>query len=165
MTRRPWKTHPARRELHALYKETDALLAPYSCPASGDCCHFARTGREPYPHAIELAELLHAARAANVVRAKRSLPIARSAARAPMADDERRCPLLGDDGRCRVYASRPFGCRSFFCDRVDGPGKVPRDELAAIGRRIADLSARAFPLDPGPRALTRAIIGGSHDLG
>ena len=136
-----WKKHAARRELLALYQEVDALLAPISCPGSTDCCHFARTGREPYPHAVELAEVAHAVRALGHV--PRALPL------------EGRCPLLSAEGRCRVYASRPFGCRTYFCDRASE--RVPRDEVREIGRRIADLSARAFPEDPGPRALTKAL--------
>jgi Fe-S-cluster containining protein len=143
-----WKHHPARAELLALYKEVDELLAPFSCPASGECCHFARTGREPYPHAVELEELTHAAKATSALAKKRRLSV---------VEEDRTCALLGDDGRCRVYASRPFGCRTFFCERVEGPHKEPRDELQAIGRRIADLSARAFPRDPGPRPLSRVL--------
>ncbi len=146
---RVWKHHPARAELLALYKEVDALIAPFSCPASGDCCHFARTGREPYPHAVELEEVLDAAKATNMLVPKRLKVIAQ--------DAERTCALLGEDGRCRIYASRPFGCRTYFCERVEGPRKWPRDEVQAIGRRIANLSARAFPRDPGPRAITKAI--------
>ncbi len=142
-----WKQHPARTELLALYEEVDALLSPFSCPSSGDCCHFARTGREPYPHAVELAEVEHAAQSVKVNRPKRLR----------IVDDERTCPLLGDDKRCRIYASRPFGCRTYFCNRMDGPGRLPRDRLQEIGRRIADLSTRTFPRDPGPRALTKAL--------
>ena len=136
----PWKKNPARAELLAVYEEVDALLAPYSCPASTDCCHFGRTGREPYVHAVELAEVELAVASRPL---KRALPIA--------AESERRCPMLGDDGRCRVYASRPFGCRTYFCEKVEGPRKLPRERIGQLARRIADLSARAFPRDPGPR--------------
>ena len=137
-----WKKHPARVALLALYAEVDALLAPISCPGSTDCCHFARTGREPYPHAVELAEVEYATGAIG------RPPAGRLAV-------ERRCPLLGGDGRCRIYASRPFGCRTYFCERATG--EVPRDQVRELGRRIADLSARTFPRDPGPRALTKAL--------
>ena len=59
-----------------------------------------------------------------------------------------------DDGRCVVYASRPFGCRTFFCDRAEGPAgerAAPRAEIGRIARDIAALSARFAPADPGPR--------------
>jgi Fe-S-cluster containining protein len=142
----------ARAELLALYAEADRLLADHSCPASSDCCHFGAAGREPYPTAIELAELERAMREASVAvprgAGKRTLPVAREALV---------CPMLGRDGRCRVYAARPFGCRTFFCERASGPGKLPRAELQRISRDIADLSARYDPDDPRARPLTRAL--------
>lgn len=141
-----WKVEPARRELLRLYEETDRVMSHLSCDASTDCCHFARTGREPYPTAVELAELAHALAVAPIAGSKkRALPQA-----------ERRCPLLSAEGRCSVYASRPFGCRTFFCDRAQG-GKAPRAALRELAHRIADLSARRFPKDPGPRPLSRAL--------
>ena len=144
-----WKAEPARRELLALYAEVDRLLAGYSCVASADCCHFARTGREPYPTAVELAELAHAVAASPPPRSKKRV----------LPQIDRRCALLSPEGKCRVYAARPFGCRTFFCERVEGPddGRLPRAALQALGRRIADLSARAFPRDPGPRPLSRVL--------
>jgi Fe-S-cluster containining protein len=143
----------ARGQLLALYAETDELLSGFSCPASSECCHFGQAGREPYPTAVELAELERAMRAANVtVRprggGRRALPIAR---------EDVVCPMLGADGRCRVYAARPFGCRTFFCERVSGPGKLPRSDVQRISRAIADLSARFDPRDPRARPLTRAL--------
>ncbi len=152
-----------RAELLAFYAETDRLLAPLglSCACStatpadapeAPCCHFAVTGREPYPTAVELEEVRHAVRAAGVTaRDRRRLPLA----------DQRPCPLLSDTGRCRIYAARPFGCRTFFCDQAAGPlgqkARLPRAALAAIGRRIADLSTRFAPRDPHPRPLVRAL--------
>jgi Fe-S-cluster containining protein len=144
----PFRNDPARAELRALYDEVDRLLSHLSCDASADCCHFARTGREPYPTAVEIAELDLALAGAPIAKKRRL----------ELAGDERRCPVLGDDGRCRAYASRPFGCRTFFCERIRG-GKVPRDDVQRIGRRIADLSARFAPRDPGPRPLSRVLAG------
>jgi Fe-S-cluster containining protein len=148
-----------REELLALYAEADALLDGFSCDASTDCCRFARTGREPYPTAVELAEVQRAVRASGITlqTARRPTRGPQGGRALPMLDEDRTCPLLDAQGRCRIYASRPFGCRTFYCDRASGPGKVPRAELQAIGRRIADLSHRAFPRDPHPRPLTRAL--------
>jgi len=131
-------------ELRALYGEIDALEAHRSCPASTDCCRFGVTGREPYPTAIELHALERAVKARGGVPKRRTLPLA----------SERRCSFLGDDGRCIVYAARPFGCRTFFCDRAEGE-PVPRDEIARVSHAIQDLSARFNPRDPGPRPLSR----------
>jgi Fe-S-cluster containining protein len=110
------------------------------------------TGREPYPTAVELEEVHYAMRARSVTpRDPRVLPLA----------DARPCPLLSETGQCRIYASRPFGCRTFFCDGAEAPlgekAKLPREALNALGRRIADLSARFAPHDPHPRPLVRAL--------
>jgi Fe-S-cluster containining protein len=152
-------TTTTRDELLAIYAEVDALLAPYACAASGECCDFANTGREPYPTAVELEEVKRAMRAASVsVARKRRLPVAGDAARV--------CPLLSHDGRCRIYASRPFGCRTFFCERITPEGsKLPRKELQGLSRRIAELAARfardeerrGVACDPRPRPLTNAL--------
>jgi uncharacterized protein len=159
-----WSTSAERAELLALYAEADRLVGGWTCACASEtpadapearCCHFAVTGREPYPTAIELEEVRHAMRASAVAaRDPRALPLA----------DARPCPLLSDRGRCRIYASRPFGCRTFFCDGAEAPlgakPRLPRDELRALGRRIADLSARFDPRDPHPRPLVRALRPG-----
>lgn len=132
--------------LRAIYREADALLDGWSCDLSGDCCHFERTGREPYLWPNEWA-LLEKAVASRGMR-KGALPVL----------GERRCPLLGPDLRCTVYEDRPFGCRTFFCDRGFGPEKrPPRKELAELGREIATLAQRADASCDGPRPLSRLL--------
>jgi hypothetical protein len=156
-----WHRSPERGKLLALYGEADALLDGQTCacsqggvlvPQEAPCCHFALIGREPHPTAVELEEVRHAMRGASVTPVR--------PARLPLAD-LRSCPLLSVDGRCRIYASRPFGCRTFFCDNAAGPfgeqRKPPRTLLLDIGRRIADLSASFAPHDPHPRPLLRAL--------
>ena len=136
--------------LRALYAEADGYLEGWTCAASADCCHFARTGREPYLWPNEWALLEQAMRARGVPRG--SLPVL----------DERRCPLLSRDGRCTVYADRPFGCRTFFCARGEGPTrKHPRAELADVGKRVAALARDADPGCDGPRQLSRLLEGRS----
>ncbi len=162
----PWPRSPERAELLALYAEADGLLDGWTChcsaseasdPADVPCCHFAVTGREPYPTSVELEEVRHAMKAAGIQ--------ARDPRRLPRVD-LKPCPLLGRDGRCRIYASRPFGCRTFFCEGAAAPfgarARVPRDALMALGRRIADLSGRFSPRDPHPRPLVRALVGQSR---
>lgn len=141
----------ALEALRAVYAEVDALTQGLTCDASTDCCRFGVTGREPYPTALELALLERAVRARGGLPRRRTLPLA----------GERRCDLLSDEGRCLVYAARPFGCRTFFCERARGPaGERPRDldraAVAELARRVAELSARAFPREGGPRPLSRA---------
>jgi uncharacterized protein len=138
-------------ELRGLYRRIDTELDGFGCDASTDCCRFGVTGREPYPTAIELAELERAVRARGGLPKRRSLPVV----------TERRCTLLGDDGRCLVYAARPYGCRTFFCERARGPAGepavMPRGAVREIATDIASLSARFAPADPGARPLSRAM--------
>ncbi len=143
--------------LRAIYAEVDALLEGWTCDASTDCCRFGVTGREPYPTAVEVTELERAVRARGGLPKRRVLPTV-----GPRGEDERRCALLSDEGKCLVYASRPFGCRTFFCDRASGPageasrvGRGPlKTEITRLGRAVADLAARVSPGDHGPRPLS-----------
>jgi Fe-S-cluster containining protein len=151
------KRTSALEKLRSVYAEVDALLAGWTCEASTECCRFGITGREPYPTSVEIAELERAVRARGGLPKRRSLPLVGTGAR---GDDERRCTLLSDEGKCLVYASRPFGCRTFFCDRASGPAgeparAAPRTEIAQLGRAIADLAAVFDPADPGPRPLSK----------
>ena len=126
---------PDAGALLALYAEVDELLAGWTCACSrsgvgetpeAQCCHFGVTGREPYPTAVELEEVRHAMRAAGVTP-RRPAQAAHGRAAA--------CPLLSPEGRCRIYASRPFGCRTFFCEHAEAPygarAKLPRDAINA----------------------------------
>jgi len=145
--------------LRAVYAEVDRLLDGWTCDSSTDCCRFGVTGREPYPTAIEVAELERAVRSRGGLPKRRSLPTVTD-----RGEDERRCSLLSDEGKCLVYASRPFGCRTFFCERAKSGGgegwrSGPKVEIARLGRTVADLSARFEPRDPGPRPLSRATEG------
>lgn len=151
MTALPWKSSPERRRLLAIYAETDALLAPFSCDASTECCQFGVTGREPYPTAVELAEIEFAIAS---IGGRRAIERSRTL---PVVDTARRCPLLSGEGRCRIYASRPFGCRTFFCDRATGPGKIPRQAIQQRSGEIATLSAQYAPRNPHARPLTHAL--------
>jgi Fe-S-cluster containining protein len=154
----PFRNHPARAELRKLYDKTDALLAHLSCDSSAECCHFGITGREPYPTAVELAELDLALASAGLklgLRAPAPNPGGKKQRRLEVVGD-RRCPILGDDGRCRAYPARPFGCRTFHCGRARGGG-ANRAEIKHISQAIADLSARFAPRDPGPRPLLAAL--------
>ena len=143
-------------ELRRLYERVDEALVGWGCDASTECCRFGVTGREPYPTAVEVAELERAVRARGGLPKRRALPLA-----SKDGSDERRCALLGEDNRCLVYASRPFGCRTFFCERARGPvgeragSDLPRETIAEVARDIATLSARFAPAAPGPRPLSR----------
>jgi hypothetical protein len=156
-----WRDHPARAELRKLFDEADAHVAGCTCacssaskPEDSRCCQFGVTGREPYPTPVELCEVDHALRGRGIP-ARRS---PRAKTKLPLVDDAGSCPLLSSEGRCTIYESRPFGCRTFFCQGHEPPRKT-RDAIQAIGRRVSDLAAHFFPRDPLPRPFTRALEG------
>lgn len=149
---RRWQDDPARAALLAVYDEADRAVSTFSCDASTECCRFGITGREPYVTAVELEELRYALAVAGVGRRRVHLPVAGDPA-------ERPCPLLDPHGRCTVYRARPLGCRTFFCARARGDGRLPRDLLQRLASRIADIASRAFPGEPPSRPLVRALAG------
>jgi|GEM_PF-387746 len=160
-------------ELRVIYTEVDAFTSGWTCDASTECCRFGVTGREPYPTPVELALVDEALARRGPLPKRRALPVLASVSTSGLGttkpkdatrggQGERRCPLLSEEGRCYVYDARPFGCRTFFCSRARGPAgeslrALGSKSFAPWGRAIADLSARGWPLDSGPRALTRAL--------
>lgn len=157
-------------ELAAIQAEVDARFAGWTCDASTTCCRFGLTGREPYVTAVELLAVRRA-----VARSGRKLDLgagrggdpSRSGATSrsrgrrvlPVAEevDERRCPLLGADDRCTIYASRPFGCRTFFCDRAIAGDPVTQRDINAFVARIRAVAAKLGPGADEGRPLVRAL--------
>lgn len=107
-------------EVRAIYAELARRPLERDCIGRADCCRFRLTGRTPF---LTRGEALLAALA---VRAsgRRKLPPAPTGA----------CPLLGTDGRCSIYESRPFGCRTHFCDAAGGP--APRALVRDLIQRL-----------------------------
>jgi Fe-S-cluster containining protein len=126
------ETAALEAELEELYRDTDALFAGWSCPASTDCCHFERTRREPYVTSIELLAMRRAV--------ARGVAIQRGSKALPMADG--RCRMLTRDGKCSIYAARPFGCRTFFCDRADEGSRVKQNAINDLVRRLKGIAER-----------------------
>ena len=56
-------------------------------------------------------------------------------------------------GRCLIYADRPFGCHTHFCDAAGGP--YARKEVLDLIRRLEDLDVRLK--GDGPRKLFAAV--------
>lgn len=158
-------------ELEAVYQETEDTFLGWTCPASTECCRFGITGREPYVTSIELAGIRRAIAARGGPRALQALvraepPRAKEPAAlavapperralAPLA--ERRCPMLTDAGRCAIYASRPLGCRTYFCDRASAAAPVRHHEVTRLVRKVQDIAARHEPGGDLGRPLTRAL--------
>ncbi len=160
--------------LFAIYADAAALLDGFTCPASTECCRFGITGREPYVTSIEIAAVKRELARIGGARAFRgAAPLAASTEdakpdkkrRLAMAADERTCPLLNEEGRCAVYAARPLGCRTFFCERASSPHRerstrgraLPQRELNDLVQRIRAIAAKHAPGGDLGRALTRAL--------
>jgi Fe-S-cluster containining protein len=146
------------KRLRALYDEVDGLLANYTCGRSTECCRFAVNNREPYVTSLEMEVVRKALGALGGVKAvlasqgkNKQLPTF-----VALAAQEGRCPLLGADDRCRIYASRPFGCRTFFCDRIEG-GKLPRKEIAQLAQKLDGLAQAHDPASPKGRPFRGAL--------
>lgn len=135
----------------AILREADAFLEGWSCPASTECCRFAVTGREPWLTEVEWRIL--------------EAEIKRQGRRTPAIPDDGTCPFLSGEGRCTVYAVRPLGCRTFFCDRASGPGSYPRKDVSRLPRALDDASAPAHAGDDGrARPLRSWVRSGSGKM-
>lgn len=159
-------------ELARIYADVDASFAGASCDNSTDCCQFSMTRREPYVTSIELLALERAVaarggpRSFQPARATSSfIPAGRAARKSapssarrhlPVAREDGICPLLDVRGRCAVYASRPLGCRTFFCDRARGRD-VPHAAVLDAVDRVRALARRHERDGDLGRALQRAL--------
>ena len=150
----------------AILHDVDRALDGWTCDASTECCRFAVTGREPWVTQVEWQLVVD-----ETARQGRRLP-------ALNKDDDERCPFLApvegkarhEGGRCTVYASRPLGCRTFFCERArdgdgnEGPPSTSTREMREAARSLDALKdARTSDGDDGKarplRSWLRASLG------
>jgi uncharacterized protein len=121
------------RRTRAVLQDADRAFSGYSCPASAECCQLAKTQKLPWLWPSEWAVL-----EARLEKDHR-LPVS------PRPDGA--CPLLDESGkRCTVYEDRPFGCRTFFCDKAQGPKRAPIEQADALQKALKGLSVE---LDDG----------------
>ncbi|WP_437321449.1 YkgJ family cysteine cluster protein [Sorangium sp. So ce385] len=158
-------------ELSAVYREAEEVFHGWTCQASTECCRFGITGREPYVTSVELAAVRRAIAALGGPRALQGVVRAGGAGapeptasagepgrrRALPQAAERRCPLLTDAGRCAIYAARPLGCRTFFCDRAAAGAPVRHNDVTRLVRKVQEIAARHEPGGDLGRPLTRAL--------
>jgi Fe-S-cluster containining protein len=95
-------------EVRAVYAELAERPLERSCQMRTGCCRFQLTGLTPQ---LTKGEALVAAKGLRAT-GRRELPESADGA----------CPLLKrETGSCLIYANRPFGCRTHFCDAAGGP--------------------------------------------
>ena len=123
-------------QVRDVYVRLAARPIDRNCTGIADCCRFRLTGQTPFLTRGEALVALQASR-----QAGRKIP-------RPPADGS--CALMDSNGRCTVYASRPFACRTHFCEAAGGPyaRKEVRDlihELEAIDHRLGGSGGMGLP--------------------
>lgn len=138
MEREPLKS--ALTEVRAVYAELAARPLDRACRGCTECCQFELTGRTPH---LTKGEVLVAARAFRAT-GRKELPEPADGA----------CPLLKrETGRCLIYAARPFGCRTHFCEAAGGPW--PRPLVLDLIRRLESVDQQLG--GDGPRKIEAAL--------
>ena len=137
----------ALAEVRAIYAELAKRTIQRNCIARTECCQFHLTGQTPH---LTKGEALLAAKALRGTGRKEL----------PDTDDDV-CPMLKrENGKCMIYADRPFGCRTHFCDAAGGP--YARKEVIDLIRRLEDLDVRLK--GDGPRKITAAVADAMDEL-
>lgn len=129
-------------EVRAVYEDLAKRPVQRNCIARTECCQFQLTGLTPH---LTKGEALLAA------TGRRDFP----------EKEDGICPILNrKTGRCLIYADRPFGCRTHFCEAAGGP--YSRKEVLDLIRRLEDLDVRLK--GNGPRKLFPAVADALGEL-
>ena len=130
----------ALAEVRAVYAELARRPVQRDCRQRTECCQFAVTGRAPQ---LTKGEALLVAKALRATGRKAWPDV-----------EDGICPLLRrETGRCLVYADRPFGCRTHFCDEAGGPHS--RKGILDLIRRLEAVD-RELGGD-GPRGIEASV--------
>lgn len=134
------KIQYALNEVRAVYAELAKRPVERSCVARTECCQFKLTGLTPQ---LTKGEALAAAKGFRAT-GRKELPESTDGA----------CPLLKrETGKCMIYAERPFGCRTHFCEAAGGP--YARKEVLDLIRRLEDVDRQLG--GDGPRKIQAAV--------
>ena len=131
---------PILAEVRAVYADLAKRPVPRNCVARTECCQFHLTGLTPQ---LTKGEALVAAKG---FRASGRKEFPESA--------DGTCPLLKrETGKCMIYADRPFGCRTHFCEAAGGP--YARREVLDLIRRLEAVDQKLG--GDGPRKIQAAV--------
>lgn len=122
----PENLRQAAEKVFSVYSDLEKLGISRDCILRNRCCRFRLTGKKPM---LTLGEAIVLAR--GLREAGRSqIP--------PSQDGD--CPFLDQrKGLCTLYAHRPFGCRSHFCNEAGGTYK--RSDIVDLIRRLEAIDA------------------------
>ena len=130
----------ALAEVRAIYAELAQRPIERSCISRTECCQFQLTGLTPQ---LTKGEALVAAKGFRAT-GRKEIP----------ESSDGTCPLLKrETGRCLIYADRPFGCRTHFCNAAGGP--YPRKQVLDLIRRLEEVDRRLG--GDGPRKIQAAL--------
>ncbi len=130
------------KEVRAVYADLEKRPVERQCVRRTECCYFKRTGLTPQLTAGEARVAAKGWRASGRKVLK------------PREDGG--CPMLigpEGQGKCAIYADRPFGCRTHFCEQAGGP--YARKEVVDLIRRLEVVDAALG--GNGPKALGAAV--------
>jgi len=134
-------------EVRAVYAELGKRPVDRSCQARTECCRFQLTGLTPQ---LTKGEALVAAKGFRAT-GRKELP----------ESPDGTCPLLKrETGKCLIYADRPFGCRTHFCDAAGGP--YARKEVLDLIRRLEAVDQKLG--GDGPRKIEAAVADMLEEL-
>ena len=127
-------------KVRSVYADLSRRPLARNCLRRTECCQFRLTGKVPQ---LTRGEALLAAQAFRAT-GRKSLPL----------KNDGSCPLLhAENGKCLIYESRPFGCRTHFCQAAGGP--MDRQEVLDLIRQLEEID-RLLGGD-GPHPLAPAI--------
>jgi len=134
-------------DVRAVYAELAKRPVARDCVARTECCRFRLTGLTPQ---LTKGEALVAAKGFRAT-GRRELPAA----------DDGACPLLKrETGKCMIYADRPFGCRTHFCEAAGGP--YARREVLDLIRRLEEADRKLG--GDGPRKIQAAVADALDEM-
>lgn len=137
----------ALAEIRAVYAALAKRPLERSCQATTGCCQFQLTGLTPQ---LTKGEALVAAKGFRAT-GRKALPESADGA----------CPLLQrQTGRCLIYADRPFGCRTHFCEAAGGP--YARKDVLDLIRRLEEVDRQLG--GDGPRKIQAALATALEEL-
>jgi uncharacterized protein len=117
------------------YADLAARPLERNCTLRAGCCQFHLTGKIPH---LTRGEALVAAKALRAT-GRKTLPVR----------DDGACPLLDPrTARCLIYESRPFGCRTHFCQPAGGP--YPRSQVLDLIHRLEEIDRQLNGTGPVP---------------
>jgi Fe-S-cluster containining protein len=138
----------ALAEVRAVYAELAKRPIERACIARTECCQFQLTGLTPQ---LTKGEAFVAAKAFRAT-GRKELP----------ETTDGMCPLLQRaTGRCLIYADRPFGCRTHFCQAAGGP--YARKEVLDLIRWLEEVNLQLG--GEGPQKIQTAVAVALDELG